>query len=59
MPAVHEATTKVAGQPQPYDYDLAQYRPGRDITDWEPENELFWKSARSRPALWCARRRVR
>ncbi|MFD3565725.1 hypothetical protein [Streptomyces sp. NPDC058671] len=25
-------------------YDTEQYRPGRPITDWEPENELFWKS---------------
>jgi NNP family nitrate/nitrite transporter-like MFS transporter len=53
MPAVHEATTAVAGR----SYDLAQYRPGRDITDWEPENELFWTSVGRRVArrnLWIA-----
>ncbi|MDT7841390.1 MFS transporter [Streptomyces justiciae] len=53
MPAVHEATTTVAGR----SYDLAQYRPGRDITDWEPENELFWNSVGKRVArrnLWIA-----
>ena len=53
MPAVQEATTTVAGR----GYDLAQYRPGRDITDWEPENELFWNSVGKRVAqrnLWIA-----
>ncbi|MFE4590881.1 MFS transporter [Streptomyces laurentii] len=38
-------------------YDTDQYRPGRAITDWEPENELFWKSFGKRVAarnLWIA-----
>ncbi|MGW8954246.1 MFS transporter [Streptomyces sp. NPDC055709] len=38
-------------------FDPAQYRPGRDITDWEPENELFWTSIGRRVArrnLWIA-----
>ncbi|WP_369213061.1 NarK family nitrate/nitrite MFS transporter [Streptomyces flavofungini] len=38
-------------------YDPAQYRPGRTITDWEPENELFWKSTGKKVAtrnLWIA-----
>ncbi|SDL06341.1 NarK family nitrate/nitrite MFS transporter [Streptomyces indicus] len=52
MPAVKE-TVEVA----PRSYDPAQYRPGRPITDWEPENELFWKSTGKRVAqrnLWIA-----
>lgn len=38
-------------------YDTEQYRPGRPITDWEPENELFWKSIGRKVAarnLWIA-----
>ncbi|MYW69258.1 NarK family nitrate/nitrite MFS transporter [Streptomyces sp. SID8379] len=38
-------------------YDPRQYRPGRSISDWEPENELFWKSIGKRVAtrnLWIA-----
>lgn len=38
-------------------YDPRQYRPGRTISDWEPENELFWKSVGKRVAsrnLWIA-----
>ncbi|WP_353943119.1 NarK family nitrate/nitrite MFS transporter [Streptomyces sp. HUAS MG91] len=38
-------------------YDPGQYRPGRTITDWEPENDLFWKSIGKRVAtrnLWIA-----
>ncbi|MEU2433298.1 NarK family nitrate/nitrite MFS transporter [Streptomyces sp. NPDC007861] len=38
-------------------FDPAQYRPGRDITDWEPENDLFWSSIGRRVArrnLWIA-----
>ncbi|NGO79341.1 NarK family nitrate/nitrite MFS transporter [Streptomyces sp. YC504] len=52
MPAVKE-TVEVAQR----SYDPAQYRPGRPITDWEPENELFWKSTGKRVAqrnLWIA-----
>ncbi|WP_327355467.1 MFS transporter [Streptomyces sp. NBC_01304] len=51
-PAVQEAAA--ATQPS---YDPEQYRPGRTITDWEPENELFWKSTGKRVAtrnLWIA-----
>ncbi|MFE0103275.1 NarK family nitrate/nitrite MFS transporter [Streptomyces sp. NPDC059009] len=38
-------------------YDPAQYRPGKTITDWEPENELFWKATGKKVAtrnLWIA-----
>ncbi|MFI8291856.1 MFS transporter [Streptomyces sp. NPDC085614] len=38
-------------------YDAGQYRPGRPITDWEPENELFWEAVGKRVAtrnLWIA-----
>ncbi|MET9651599.1 hypothetical protein ABZZ44_15205 [Streptomyces sp. NPDC006460] len=38
-------------------YDAEQYRPGRPTTDWEPENELFWKAVGKRVAtrnLWIA-----
>ncbi|MDI3386574.1 NarK family nitrate/nitrite MFS transporter [Streptomyces sp. B-S-A8] len=52
-PAVREEVATSAGR----SYDLAQYRPGRTITDWEPENELFWKSIGKRVAarnLWIA-----
>ncbi|MEV0091380.1 NarK family nitrate/nitrite MFS transporter [Streptomyces sp. NPDC050738] len=51
-PAVQEATA-TTGQ----SYDLDQYRPGRTISDWEPENELFWQSTGRRVAqrnLWIA-----
>ncbi|MFC7306203.1 NarK family nitrate/nitrite MFS transporter [Streptomyces monticola] len=51
-PAVKEATASAERS-----YDPAQYRPGRTITDWEPENELFWKSTGKRVAtrnLWIA-----
>ncbi|MDQ8706793.1 NarK family nitrate/nitrite MFS transporter [Streptomyces sp. LHD-70] len=52
-PAVKEEVATSAGR----SYDPAQYRPGRTITDWEPENELFWKSIGKRVAtrnLWIA-----
>ncbi|WP_246095125.1 MFS transporter [Streptomyces roseicoloratus] len=45
------------GGPSPAPYGAEQYGPGRTITDWEPENELFWKSIGSRVAnrnLWIA-----
>ncbi|MFD8567637.1 MFS transporter [Streptomyces sp. NPDC059639] len=38
-------------------YDPGQYRPGRTLADWEPENDLFWKSIGKRVAtrnLWIA-----
>ncbi|MCX3059056.1 MFS transporter [Streptomyces beihaiensis] len=53
-PAVRDATS-VEGDAR--SYDLQQYRPGRAITDWEPENDLFWKSVGKRVAtrnLWIA-----
>ncbi|NEA99586.1 hypothetical protein [Streptomyces sp. SID13726] len=40
------APTEVAGR----SYDLAQYHPGREITDWEPENEFFWNAVGRRVA---------
>ncbi|MDI3421782.1 NarK family nitrate/nitrite MFS transporter [Streptomyces luteolus] len=52
-PDVKEEVATSAGR----SYDPAQYRPGRTITDWEPENELFWKSIGKRVAtrnLWIA-----
>ncbi|NBE56279.1 NarK family nitrate/nitrite MFS transporter [Streptomyces boluensis] len=52
-PAVKEEVATVAER----SYDPAQYRPGRTIADWEPENELFWKSTGKRVAarnLWIA-----
>ncbi|MGW0731500.1 NarK family nitrate/nitrite MFS transporter [Streptomyces sp. NPDC002851] len=52
-PAVQEA----AAPSDVRSYDPAQYRPGRTITDWEPENELFWRSTGRRVAtrnLWIA-----
>ncbi|MFE5483790.1 MFS transporter [Streptomyces sp. NPDC056527] len=48
--------TRAAGGPAP-SYDAEQYRPGKSITDWEPENELFWQSIGKRVAnrnLWIA-----
>ncbi|WP_329124633.1 MFS transporter [Streptomyces sp. NBC_01465] len=51
-PAVQEATAAPAQS-----YDLDQYRPGRTISDWEPENELFWQSTGRKVALrnlWIA-----
>ncbi|MEU3074280.1 MFS transporter [Streptomyces laurentii] len=52
---IHSTRTKDG--PVPVSYDTDQYRPGRAITDWEPENELFWKSFGKRVAarnLWIA-----
>lgn len=43
--------------PVPGGQDRDQYRPGRTITDWEPENEAFWQSVGRRVArrnLWIA-----
>ncbi|MFH8259492.1 MFS transporter [Streptomyces roseolus] len=48
--------SRTAGGP-PASYDTEQYRPGRAVTDWEPENELFWKSIGRKVAhrnLWIA-----
>ncbi|WP_432133933.1 MULTISPECIES: NarK family nitrate/nitrite MFS transporter [unclassified Streptomyces] len=53
MPAAEETTSDVVRQA----YAPDQYRPGRDITEWEPENELFWNSVGRRVArrnLWIA-----
>ncbi|MEU7021543.1 MFS transporter [Streptomyces sp. NPDC046203] len=53
--AVHHTPTKDG--PVSVSYDTEQYRPGRTITDWEPENELFWRSFGKRVAtrnLWIA-----
>ncbi|MFD6247887.1 hypothetical protein [Streptomyces roseolus] len=47
---------RTAGGP-PASYDTEQYRPGRAVTDWEPEDELFWKSIGRKVAhrnLWIA-----
>ncbi|AYG82292.1 Nitrate/nitrite transporter NarK [Streptomyces hundungensis] len=38
-------------------YDPESYRPGRTITAWEPENEVFWRSVGRKVAtrnLWIA-----
>ncbi|WP_419995674.1 NarK family nitrate/nitrite MFS transporter [Streptomyces boninensis] len=51
-PVLQESTATTGGA-----YDPDQYRPGRAITDWEPENELFWQSTGKRVAarnLWIA-----
>ncbi|MEU2232632.1 hypothetical protein [Streptomyces vietnamensis] len=48
--------SRTAGR-SPASYDSEQYRPGRPITDWEPENELFWKAIGRKVAtrnLWIA-----
>ncbi|NGN64389.1 MFS transporter [Streptomyces sp. A7024] len=53
MSPVLQETTASTGRT----YDPDQYRPGRAITDWEPENELFWQSTGKRVAarnLWIA-----
>ncbi|GAA4839489.1 NarK family nitrate/nitrite MFS transporter [Kitasatospora terrestris] len=37
--------------------DPAQYRPGRTVTDWDPEDPVFWRSVGRRVAtrnLWIA-----
>ncbi|MER7954195.1 NarK family nitrate/nitrite MFS transporter [Streptomyces sp. NPDC096030] len=56
MSSVLQDTRDATSGPAP-SYDAEQYRPGRPITDWEPENELFWKSIGKRVAsrnLWIA-----
>ena len=53
MPAVVKEAPVVTGR----SFDPEQYRPGRAISDWEPENELFWNSTGRRVArrnLWIA-----
>ncbi|GGP36937.1 NarK family nitrate/nitrite MFS transporter [Streptomyces melanogenes] len=57
--ALQERPTASAPRP-PYGSDRpdpGQYRPGRTITDWDPENEVFWRSVGRKVArrnLWIA-----
>ncbi|MFG3038934.1 MFS transporter [Streptomyces sp. NPDC048330] len=56
MSSVVQDSRRTGGDPA-VSYDTEQYRPGRPITDWEPENELFWKSIGRKVAgrnLWIA-----
>ncbi|MFD7320716.1 MFS transporter [Streptomyces sp. NPDC059875] len=56
MSSVVQDSRAATSGPAP-SYDAEQYRPGKPITDWEPENELFWKSIGRRVAnrnLWIA-----
>ncbi|HET6857780.1 MAG TPA: NarK family nitrate/nitrite MFS transporter [Streptomyces sp.] len=55
--ALREAPVRPAAGPGGPAPDPDQYRPGRTITDWQPENEHFWRTTGRRVAnrnLWIA-----
>ncbi|MFG3497956.1 NarK family nitrate/nitrite MFS transporter [Streptomyces sp. NPDC047928] len=54
---LQDAVPTPPGRPEPPTPDPDQYRPGRRITHWEPENDNFWKTTGKRVAtrnLWIA-----